>query len=221
MIYIRKKKTPVFLRECQSDPFITFKNLRGIDKKQLRESLCDEQNGLCAYCMKRIRPTESGMKVEHLDPQSHNAGNDLDYNNLLAVCYGNMSDASREHTCDTCKGDRELHISPLRPDIEPMIQYRRNGLSAASDKLPDHTKTEVNTDLNEILNLNHKDLQNNRKAVLEGYLIALSRRKEKGKLPDSFWKAEETRYKSGERRTEEYKGIILDYIGKKLRRGKH
>lgn len=102
-----------------------------------------------------------------------------------------------------------------------MIQYRRNGLIAASDKLPDHTKTEVNTDLNEILNLNHKDLQNNRKAVLEGYLIALSRRKEKGKLPDSFWKAEETRYKSGERRTEEYKGIILDYIGKKLRRGKH
>lgn len=88
MIYIHKKQTPDFLRKCQSDPQTTFKTMHGSDKQTLRQSLCEEQNELCAYCMKRIRPVESGMKVEHFDPQSHEAGNDLDYNNLLAVCEG-------------------------------------------------------------------------------------------------------------------------------------
>ena len=54
----------------------------------------------------------------------------------------------RKGVTEYLSGKEQSHISPLRPDIESMIQYRRNGLIAASDKLPDHTKTEVNTDLN-------------------------------------------------------------------------
>jgi len=32
----------------------------------IREALCREQHGLCAYCMRRIRPYGQGMKIERL-----------------------------------------------------------------------------------------------------------------------------------------------------------
>ncbi|WP_294731845.1 retron system putative HNH endonuclease [uncultured Faecalibaculum sp.] len=221
MIYIHKKQTPDFLRKCQSDPQITFKTMHGSDKQNLRHSLCEEQNELCAYCMKRIRPVESGMKVEHFDPQSHEAGNDLDYNNLLAVCDGKISSGFSGSTCDTHKGDRTLYISPLNPDVESMVHYQANGIIIASEKLPEEIQSQVDADLNDILNLNHVWLQRNRKAVLEAYKLQIAKHgRGKGKLPESFWKSEEAKYRLGSRRNQEYKGIILDYIAIKRKRAK-
>ena len=58
------------------------------NREPIRESLCREQGNLCAYCMRRISADAS--HVEHIVPQSMcKPGQDVDYNNMLAVCDGN------------------------------------------------------------------------------------------------------------------------------------
>lgn len=105
MIYIEKKSEPVSLREGRETPGADFD---GLDKRELRKSLLEEQGYLCAYCMKRIRK-DKNVKIEHYHPR--NIQNQMDYGNLLAVCMDNQTLEDEKgkvqkvrFTCDSCKG---------------------------------------------------------------------------------------------------------------------
>ena len=60
-------------------------------KEKLRTSLLEEQGYICAYCMKKLEDDFSKVKIEHYI--ARNEENQLDYNNLLAVCKGNEGEA--------------------------------------------------------------------------------------------------------------------------------
>jgi uncharacterized protein (TIGR02646 family) len=125
------------------------------DEKNLRKILLDEQGYICCYCMSRINCENS--KIEHFKPQSKYKELQLDYKNLFIVCKG--GEGSKEQFCDTKKGNSELSKIELLKDIENFIYYKKsaNYIEIYSND------SEINSDLNEILNLNVSILKSNRK----------------------------------------------------------
>ena len=105
MIYIRKRRTPEIVKkradEIKSTPDSGYDEIElpkdagqlrnlfnEMPKDEIREALCQEQHGLCAYCMRRIRPYHESMKIEHYKELSYYKEDALDYQNYLGVCYG-------------------------------------------------------------------------------------------------------------------------------------
>lgn len=112
MIPINKGKAPKALTdalaELRSTPgaSVSWNEVR--NQGHIRESLCREQGGLCAYCMRRI--TADSSHVEHIIPQSIcKNGQDVAYDNMLAVCDGNeMSGNGKALICDRARGGMPL-----------------------------------------------------------------------------------------------------------------
>lgn len=144
-------------------------------KPEVTASLVSEQGGLCAYCMARIRATREGSitdaHVEHIHPQSKSShGEDIDYDNMLAVCEGKHGEGSTSWSCDRSRGNKKLTVNPLSPQTLRSIRYRSDGTIIAEDEA-------INIDLNVTLNLNgqHTGLKQNRKAVIDRLFVELQR----------------------------------------------
>jgi len=125
----------------------------------LRSSLYIEQKGLCAYCMQKIK-NDKTSKIEHFYPRNKN--NELDYNNLLLVCMGgsDRKDNFKNLTCDSHKENFIITINPLSKKDINTIYYKNNGEICSKDE-------KMNNEIDNILNLNHQNLLENRKAVLD------------------------------------------------------
>ena len=130
-----------------------------LDKTVIRDSLHQEQHGLCAYCMRRIRNDES-MVIEHWQPIKRNDNdaqwdkdNVLSYNNLLGCCDGGRKadDAKKFLACDASKGNERITISPWKKEHIGKIVYRSNGRIATNP----HDEI-LEQDINDILHLNGK-----------------------------------------------------------------
>ncbi|GAB3350620.1 retron system putative HNH endonuclease [Lysobacter tyrosinilyticus] len=133
------------------------------EKDSLRAALIREQRGLCCYCMTRIEPTGTAMKIEHWRSQSRNADLELVYSNLLAACLGGQGQPATRQHCDTRKGEQELKFNPanVAHRIEQRIRFEMDGTIASSD-------ADFDAQLNDVLNLNLKVLQNRRKGIVDG-----------------------------------------------------
>lgn len=158
-------------KACKSEPGL---------RRLLTRWLVSDQKGLCVYCAGRIRsrdvlpsqlPTslfddsaDAGDKahVEHYVPR--NPGNwyfagggrpspndlSLDYKNLFAVCTGSGP------TCDTARGNRQLHIDPRnKEDVETVYYEPEAGEEHSSDPA-------IEADIDTVLNLNHIRLKRRR-----------------------------------------------------------
>ena len=160
---IRKGDEPRTLRNHRSRPHSNYDNYPG--KEELRHVLVAEQQNLCCYCMGRIRPDVSAMKIEHWQCQANHRSMELVYRNLLGACLGGEGQPFRFQHCDTRKGNRDLHWNPAEPAhaIESRVQYGADGTIKSDDAIFDNQ-------LNEILNLNLPFLKNRRKGVLDGLL---------------------------------------------------
>ena len=165
---IQKNPEPRCLTQHRCMAHADYNNFNG--KQELRDSLLSEQGGICAYCMKRIRASESGMKIEHWRCQVHNPLENLVYGNMLGVCLGGKGQSRANQHCDTFKGGSVLCRNPANPahNVETVIRYLADGRIKADDALFDR-------ELNEVLNLNHPLLVSNRKAVLDGFKESLER----------------------------------------------
>jgi hypothetical protein len=110
------------------------------------------------------------MKIEHWHCQDEHPGEQLDYANLLGACMGNEGQPLRDQHCDTRKGNRDLSRNPANPShrIEDVIRSLGDGRIASSDPIFDG-------EINDILHLNLKLLQNNRKATLTAFQGLLGR----------------------------------------------
>lgn len=214
MIPIRKGTQPTALtdalRELRMTPNASVSWGEVRNQRPIREALCREQGGLCAYCMKKI--TADTSHVEHIVPQSAcKPGEDVAYGNMLAVCDGNEGAGyAGALTCDRARQDRALTVNPLKPETLKGIGYRRNGEITSTDGA-------VRRDLCETLNLNcgAAYLPQNRKAVID----ALNR-----------WMAAQRGNVAGEcrRRREaiedsdvkpEFAGVLLYFLDRRIRRG--
>src|SRR5438552_2616590 len=103
---ISKGDEPRSLIEHRCTPHADYDNYTG--KNDLRQSLTTEQGKLCCYCMQRIEPDESRMKIEHWRSQTGYPSEQLNYGNLLGACLGNEGKPRRLQHCDTFKADAEL-----------------------------------------------------------------------------------------------------------------
>jgi len=177
------------------DTYDNFKNFNsGKDFKKLQNSLAQEQGYVCAYCLGTLFKLDKdgnqllSMKVEHFYPQSifngkvntleqtKNLCNDeqikrddlrINYFNLLAVCQGKSGEG--ESHCDTPpygKGNKELCDIPNPSagsikSFDLKIKYTRNFSILSMD-------SNIDKELNEVLNLNEGDLRRRRKRQWDG-----------------------------------------------------
>lgn len=181
-------------------------------KQALRDALAADQQGLCAYCMRRIRCDASTMKIEHVVPQSRAPQRALDWKNLLGVCLGGEGDGgSQPRTCDTAKGERELTIDPRTRSVKT-VRYPPNGRVESSDP-------GMSADLDEVLNLNCAMLVANRKAALDGLVAVLKKRFGL----KSGWAAAKLQSVLDDHRTRttaaEYLGLLEYWLEKRIRVG--
>ena len=105
MIYIKKSNPPSEMlrevsriksssdwRKIQPDDTKAIRNkFNELPKAAIRQSLLEEQGGLCAYCMRRIENNGHSTRIEHWYPLSADKERALDYGNMLAVCHGGES----------------------------------------------------------------------------------------------------------------------------------
>lgn len=135
------------------------------DKDALRAALHAEQQGLCCYCMGRIRVGADAMKIEHWQCQAAFPDQQLVYRNLLGACLGGMGQPRDKQYCDSHKGNLNIRFNPaeLQHHIEARVWFGADG-SINSDN------AEFDGQLTAVLNLNLEWLKNNRKGVLDALL---------------------------------------------------
>lgn len=98
-------------------------------KNKIKAVLMNEQRGLCAYCMRRIR-MDSHSRVEHLVPLCVDKEKAIDYINLLGVCDGGEKiEGQQGHIlcCDAHKKETVICTSPLDKVQMSKIAYKPDG----------------------------------------------------------------------------------------------
>jgi len=81
---IRKKPPHQDFIQYRKGDDASFANLPSHLKQTLKDRLLQEQGYLCCYCMQRI--SSESMRMEHFRCQARYPEQQLDYENLLAVC---------------------------------------------------------------------------------------------------------------------------------------
>ena len=157
MIYIDKHEEPVWLTEFKKKyPRATY------DSKefkpyisQLNEELIKEQKYICAYCCCEIDAKKSHNEhIEPRHPKTYVSKKSLDYNNLVASCYGFQG----EKTCGPKKEndyDEKKFITPLDSSCEDVFSYLPNGVIDGNDYTI------------ELLNLNSHRLKQARESIYD------------------------------------------------------
>ncbi|MEG1825270.1 MAG: retron system putative HNH endonuclease [Cloacibacillus sp.] len=147
MLYIKKGKEPASLTQYKKTAGA---NYDGCGKDDIKQSLMQEQAGLCAYCMRRLR-APSEMRIEHYVSQSVSPEKALSYLNMLGVCYGGERDDGGHGkcrlTCDAHRGSRPLAVDPWDEASINKIKYKYDGTIYSEDH-------DINNDLHHTLNLN-------------------------------------------------------------------
>jgi uncharacterized protein (TIGR02646 family) len=166
---IAKANEPASLAQHRCTDHSDYENYA--DKDVLRVALVTEQRGLCCYCLSRIRPEAAAMKIEHWHCQNSYPAEQLVYANLLGACLGNEGQSRKRQHCDTLKGNLELSRNPANPlhHVEMFIHYEGDGRIISHDP-------NFDVELNAVLNLNAKFLQNNRKATLDAFKTTINKR---------------------------------------------
>lgn len=172
MIEIKKGKEPGKLLWYRKQIGASYEDMDKEVKDELLEQLLTEQGHICAYCMRRIPEVRelpgrvAPVSIEHWLPRNpedkKDIGQGLDYRNMLAVCSGNRGCGDDSNmTCDAHRGNRALTVNPCDAKTLCEISYTHSGRIYSTNPV-------IDTDLNEILNLNSEavSLPENRKQVL-------------------------------------------------------
>jgi uncharacterized protein (TIGR02646 family) len=225
MKQITKINEPHSLTTHRVQQHSTFDNLLQNAKQELRENLLNEQGHICCYCMKRIPEKINDnsnisyeMKIEHYQCQSQHLELQLLYSNLLGACMGNKGKPKNLQTCDTRKGDdTTLTINPLNiQNCESLFKYSANGeISSVNND------TEINRQLNEVLNLNMQTLKENRKQIyleVQKKVEAESRQKPNKQVKVRYFEQERDRWlNKTDRKYKEFCMVAVYYLNKKIR----
>lgn len=207
MKYITKGTEPHSLLEHRTKEHACYDNIPSTTKEEIKEALLSEQGHVCYYCMKRIHFED--MKVEHWKPQKY-VELSLRYTNMMGACDGNEGNPKQLQCCDTRKGEDEISINPLDPISEVRIKYKDDGRIYSDNET-------VNKDLNEILNLNHQTIKDNRKGVIDSIVKNLQ-----NKYPNKPWtksiiqqEIHKWNNRDSEGKFREYYGVALFYLQKR------
>ena len=140
---VKDQNTPDFDKwkaSANEDWQPTYDDLRGEEKKEVKDSLMKEQGHICCYCECRL--TDDDSHIEHFNPQSNKAVDPLDYANMLCSCQNQLrpkQEEGRQH-CGISKDnwfDDQLLVSPLDPDCEGHFTYTEDGEIQSATKSSD------------------------------------------------------------------------------------
>ena len=208
---IAKSPEPPSLTTHRHTPHCNYENYA--DKDGLRHALVTEQHGLCCYCMGRIRNHSKSMKIEHWRCQRRYSCKQLDYRNLLGACMGGEGQPRSLQHCDTRKADLDLCWNPADPTrhVETWIRYEADGGIRSVDDAFDEQ-------LNVVLNLNLKYLQNNRKELLNGIIEwwRLEKKRFQGPVPRSRFERKRNRLIEGTRKFQPYCQVAVWWLEQRL-----
>ena len=178
----------------------------------LRKQLLEEQGYLCCYCMSRIACFNS--KIEHLKDQSTNRKLQIDYQNLFIACKGNEGQPSKHQHCDSFKGAKNIDYLDLLSNIENDIKYQPSDGTISSDN------TDIDMEINEVLNLNVRILKRNRKQAVKEFLMVLKKRLGTGKWGKNALKKEVDRYEKigADYKFKQFSAMFVYFLNKKLQK---
>ena len=216
MVHIIKKPEPTALLQAKKRGLKDYNDMETPVKDAVKDQLFLEQKGLCSYCMRRLE--RETMQIEHYIPQhgpdgSENTLLSVDYHNMLGVCPGGKGQAARGHadmTCDQHRGNTLLTVDPLNLHSIKKIRYRSDGTIFSNDPI-------INSDLNDVLNLNCKaaKLPMNRKAVLDQFFIKLKSKYPNKSISKRNWEKMLEHYQNSDPLIP-FVGIIIEFIYRKI-----
>jgi len=210
---IIKTKEPMSLKNYRAG--ISKKDLNSLEKfdtsptkvkDDLRDSLLEEQGCICCYCMERVEFRNS--KIEHFQPRSLFREQQLDYTNLFVACLGGQGKSKKEQHCDTQKANEPLQYINLLSNIEKDVAYGKDGSIFSNNGY-------INKELDEVLNLNHISLKNNREEALKQLMIDLKKLGFSISNLKSTLKKYQTKNSKGKYRP--YCQMIVYFLTKKLK----
>lgn len=179
-------------------------------KPELRSSLLKEQGYICAYCMRRIPAKDANSnettRIDHILCREKHEDRKLDYRNMVICCPGAID--CKFH-CDKSKGNNDVSFNLFDQSFIDTLSY------STKDGTIKCGIEQYDTEINEILNLNHSLLKNNRKSTLKGVIQQLQKKR--------HWKATQIRNllnhwntKDRDGKYKPYNGIVVWYLKKKL-----
>lgn len=167
----------------------TYDGLSSASKNAMRSALFKAQCGRCAYCEEKIECDGTRTKIEHFHPQRFKGTPgkecydrvdvknldhaDVEWGNLVLCCVGTSGPSKSERHCDTRKGDQHICHSWYNPrHIDPswtsLVRVEVSGKA-----VPRHfpgDKDDAQRVLDDVLNINHRLLRDNRGEVFRAYL---------------------------------------------------
>ncbi len=166
MRYIQKRPEPQEFTNWKNESTKTpktYDDLMGKNKEIVYESLINEQSGICAYCERQLVEVngEKDYHIDHLNPQCNPNTDDLDYNNFLCSCLGNLVKGEPRH-CGHLKANKILPVHPLQRDCQSKFTYNFTGEIDGIDQASKETI--------KILGLNIPKLVDMRNKVAEVFL---------------------------------------------------
>ena len=179
-------------------------------KPELRSSLLEEQGYICAYCMRRIPAKDANSnettRIDHILCREKHEDRKLDYRNMVICCPGAID--CKFH-CDKSKGNNDVSFNLFDQSFIDTLSY------STKDGTIKCGIEQYDTEINEILNLNHSLLKNNRKSTLKGVIQQLQKKRR--------WKATQIRKllshwdaKDRDGQYKPYNGIVVWYLKKRL-----
>lgn len=174
---------------------------------ELREALLREQGHICAYCMGRIPAKDMdgrvSSRIEHVLCRGVHPELQLDYNNMVLCCPGDLNNVAH---CDRSKGNRDVSFSLFDQGFIDSLSYDAKGAIKCSD-------SRFQSEIDEVLNLNHPLLKENRRVVLDQVKMELGRKWTPKQLKRILRRWDS---KDSEGRFKSYCGVVAWYIKKKL-----
>lgn len=132
----------------------------------LRKQLIDEQGHICCYCMQRISCNNS--RIEHFKSQEHNRNHQIAYRNLFIACNNSEGENHTHQHCDVKKGDSELlSINLLSSHCINKIKYDKDCIIYSDNYA-------INSEINDILNLNVQILIDSRRKALSDLISQIT-----------------------------------------------
>jgi len=177
----------------------------------LRNALLAEQGYICAFCMRGIPVTKKDpneaeeSKIAHLESRANNPGKQLNYNNMVVCCPGNINGSAH---CDKSQGSNNVTLPLFNIQLQQSIRYSTlHGEIKSSNNVWD-------AEINNILSLNNPLLKYNRIQTLIGVrrvLEPLKWRKAKIREKLTQWTSLDPNGK-----LKPYCGIVIWYLRKKI-----
>lgn len=157
-VKIISEKEPDCLKELRKDSNNNYDHLRDECRQQVKDTLVELQQGLCAYCERKILPSGvkgvSEVRIEHYIPINRGSKNkdpllELGWDNFLGVCNGKIYDQIKGDFCSPKRGQTPLNVDPRNEDHIKTIRFDKDAnIWSINDLINNDLKNE------KILNLN-------------------------------------------------------------------